>query len=81
MSHAKPRLNTLFVTGEQDQIVPPDRTEKLMECFGGPTTCTKLVHPGGHCVPTATGEVKLRLNEFITAAAAVRENGRLAVDS
>jgi len=56
LASARPQVPTLFIAGEGDRLVPPDRTRALMECFGGTTEL--LLHLGGHHVPSLKGEMK-----------------------
>jgi len=60
-------LPTLHVLGEQDEIISRERSEELAK------VCTHAgsrvhVHPGGHLVPSCTGEVKQCLTSFFDAA-------------
>lgn len=57
------RVPTLFVSGEGDQLVPPERTRALMECFGGSKEL--LLHPGAHYVPAMKGEMKEQAVAFV----------------
>jgi predicted esterase len=63
LASSAPRVPTLFIAGEGDQLVPPERTRALMECFGGTTEL--LMHPGGHHVPSLKGEMKEAAVAFI----------------
>lgn len=51
------RLRSLHLSGEKDLLVPTDRSRQLWDMFEE-STRTVHVHPGGHMVPTCTGEVK-----------------------
>lgn len=63
LSASPPRVPTLFISGEDDQLVPPERSRALMACFGGHTEL--LLHPGGHHVPSLKGEMKAAVFAFI----------------
>jgi predicted esterase len=55
---------TLFVAGDADALIPPDRTEALAACFAE-GAATWLRHPGGHAVPTCSGAVKAAYIDFL----------------
>jgi predicted esterase len=63
LAEARPQTPTLFIAGEGDQLVPPDRTRALLECFSGPTEL--LLHPGGHHVPALKADAKETVLAFI----------------
>lgn len=52
---------SLHVIGEKDELIPPERSLMLSQCFREPQY---YYHPGGHLVP---GDVKIRnyLKDFI----------------
>lgn len=58
------RTPTLFIYGEKDQLVPPQRTEELIATFD-PDSVHRFVHSGGHMVPTCTGEFKKCMHDFL----------------
>ena len=55
---------TLFVYGEQDQLVPPERTQQLISMWD-PACAEQYQHQGGHMVPTCTGNFKRCLQDFL----------------
>lgn len=55
---------TLFVYGEQDQLIPPERTQQLISMWN-PVCVKQYSHSGGHMVPTCTGEFKQCLRDFL----------------
>jgi hypothetical protein len=55
---------SLFILGEADALVPPERTLALLETFDR-STAEVLRHPGAHMVPTCSGEVKRQIVEFL----------------
>lgn len=63
LAASPPRVPTLFVSGEGDQLVPPERTRALMEYFGGSKEL--LLHPGAHYVPAMKGEMKEQVVAFV----------------
>lgn len=63
LTASPPQVPTLFISGEGDQLVPPERTRALMECFAGETEIA--LHPGGHFIPPAKGEMKEKVAAFI----------------
>jgi len=62
-------VSVLVVSGQADELVPPARTADLAACFD-PAWCEEWSHPGGHMVPTGTGEFKRTLLAFIDGAVA-----------
>ena len=60
------QVPTLFVCGESDNYIPLDRTEEVMKTFEQPNV-QQFLHPGGHMVPTCTGDFKRCLQEFLDA--------------
>ncbi|KIY94360.1 hypothetical protein MNEG_13602 [Monoraphidium neglectum] len=71
---------SLFVVGEADALVPPERTLALMDTFD-PQSTSLLRHAGAHMVPTCSGDVKRQMAEFLdgfkppAAAAAAEDAG------
>ena len=64
LSSCSVKTPTLFVSGEQDQLISPDRTQQLIDTFD--TSCIqKFQHGGGHMVPTCTGDFKQTLRDFL----------------
>ena len=57
---------TLFVCGEKDQYISPERTEEIIRTFE-PQSVQRFVHKGGHMVPTCTGRFKKSVQEFLDA--------------
>lgn len=55
---------TLFICGEKDQYISPERTEEVIRTFQ-PQSVQRFVHSGGHMVPTCTGDFKHCLHEFL----------------
>lgn len=55
---------TLFVHGQQDQLIPPERTQQLIGTFD-PACTQQYQHSGGHMVPTCTGVFKQVLRDFL----------------
>ena len=55
---------TLFICGEKDQYIPPERTEELTVTFDA-LCIRRYEHTGGHMVPTCTDEFKRCLLEFL----------------
>ena len=58
------RIRSLHLSGEKDLLVPTERSRHLWGMFEE-TTRTHFIHPGGHMVPTCTGEVKDILRGFL----------------
>lgn len=52
---------TLHVFGEQDQLVTPERSRALTECFADACVVT---HPGGHTIPSSAA-VRAQVTEFV----------------
>ena len=50
---ARPATPSLFVWGAADQLVPPERSRQLMDCFDGPVE--SFEHPGAHMVRLLSG--------------------------
>lgn len=63
LTASPPQVPTLFLSGEGDQLVPPERTRALMEHFGGSKEL--LLHPGAHYVPAMKGEMKEQAVAFV----------------
>lgn len=71
------QLPTLHVIGEDDGIITPERSEALIKICDAEQV-QELRHPGGHYIPTCTGEVRgvvrdffsERYNEILAPAAA-----------
>lgn len=61
-----PDVDPLLTSGDVDPLVPfEQRTEPLLRCFA---SAKVYRHPGGHMVPTATGDFKAALLEFLDEA-------------
>eukprot|EP00798_Chlamydomonas_sp_ICE-L_P016257 gene16257-22433_t len=60
----RPSTPSLFVIGEADKLIPPERTKLLMDAFH-PSCFMEYVHPGAHMVPTCSGEFKASLASFL----------------
>eukprot|EP01025_Chloroclados_australasicus_P016937 TRINITY_DN1863_c0_g1_i1.p2 TRINITY_DN1863_c0_g1~~TRINITY_DN1863_c0_g1_i1.p2 ORF type:complete len:236 (-),score=12.64 TRINITY_DN1863_c0_g1_i1:753-1460(-) len=59
------RIPSLHVYGESDDLVSSERSTQLSECFD--TSLKQVfVHPGGHMVPTCSGQFKQILQGFTT---------------
>ena len=73
-------IPTLFVSGTNDQLIPPERTHQLAETFD--QNCVqKYVHSGGHMMPTCTGEFKRCLQEFLDKHGVAKLPGGQACDT
>lgn len=57
------QLPTLHIMGESDEIIPLERSLAMAEAVG-PRAQT-FRHPGGHMVPTCSGEVKAAWQSFL----------------
>lgn len=55
---------TLHVFGENDGIIPIDRSKRLQSICCG--QAQELSHPGGHFVPTCNAQVKQDVREFFS---------------
>mgnify|MGYP002629394621 CR=1 FL=1 len=53
---------TMFIAGDADALVPPARSEELARLFAD---AAWLRHPGGHAVPTCSGETKQAMAAFV----------------
>ncbi len=51
LRQARPAVPGLFVYGTGDTLVPPERTQMLMETFAE-GSASSFVHEGAHLVPT-----------------------------
>jgi pimeloyl-ACP methyl ester carboxylesterase len=54
----------LFVVGESDELIPPDRSAALMATWHAPAA-ELLKHGGAHMVPTCSGPVKQQIVSFL----------------
>lgn len=70
LSSCMVKTPTLFVFGEQDQLIPPERTQQLMDTFDSAFT-QQYQHSGGHMVPTCTGSFKQALQKFVDKHGAI----------
>ena len=57
-------MPTLFVIGDADTLVPPERTLELAATFD-PAAAQELRHPGAHMLPTCSGAIKAAMVEFL----------------
>lgn len=64
LSEERTRTPCLFILGEADNLVAPERTLALMDTFDVEAAAL-LRHPGGHFVPTCSGDTKRRICEFL----------------
>ena len=55
---------TLFVCGQRDKYISPDRSEEVIATFQ-PQHVQRFRHDGGHMVPTCTGDFKRCLQDFL----------------
>lgn len=58
-------LETLFIHGLEDQLVPLERGKELMSSF---SAAGILVHHGAHFVPTCSGQIKQSVVKFLEDA-------------
>ena len=77
----------LVVTGEQDRLVPRERSDALVRALQGieegeailrSSAAREYLHPGGHLLPTCSGAFKQELVGFLDSAAVVVESGAKA---
>eukprot|EP00195_Chlamydomonas_chlamydogama_P011637 CAMPEP_0202913136 /NCGR_PEP_ID=MMETSP1392-20130828/59652_1 /ASSEMBLY_ACC=CAM_ASM_000868 /TAXON_ID=225041 /ORGANISM="Chlamydomonas chlamydogama, Strain SAG 11-48b" /LENGTH=261 /DNA_ID=CAMNT_0049604281 /DNA_START=140 /DNA_END=925 /DNA_ORIENTATION=+ len=66
LTSARPAVRSLFVYGTNDALVPPERTQQLIDTFE-PSCVNTYVHGGAHLVPTCSGEFKQALVAFLDA--------------
>lgn len=59
---AKPNIPTMFVAGEQDVLVPVEKSAALWEHF---SIKEVYKHKGSHFVPTCSGEYKAAVIKFL----------------
>lgn len=59
-------VDSLHVSGQKDELIPPDRSELLWRCFEERNRQTWM-HEGKHMVPTCSGEFKKAMLGFVSA--------------
>lgn len=64
ISAARPAVPALMVSGRGDTLVPEERSQALAEAFSEEAV-EWYRHPGGHMVPTCSGEFKQALVTFL----------------
>ena len=57
-------VKSMVVHGQSDRLVPIERSQQLQTAMGAACSLT-YVHPGGHMVPTASGDFKRLLMDFL----------------
>ncbi|GBF87771.1 hypothetical protein Rsub_00482 [Raphidocelis subcapitata] len=74
LERARVAVPTLFVLGDADALVPPERTLELVATFD-PAAAQLLRHPGAHMLPTCSGAIKAAMAEFLDGFKGAAEAG------